>query len=168
MKLVCSKDLKIQLQERLQKFEYLDIVLVERGMKFQGLAYVFDSNNIEELELYLESLERTSRVLLGKQGDRIYKVDISHIVYIEGFSKEAYVHTLNNQYEVKEKLYELEEILANYQFIRVSKSLIVNCRMIDSLEPLMNMKFRIYLKNGEFVELSRSYVHSFKNYLKMR
>ena len=52
--------------------------------------------------------------------------------------------------------------------MRISKSLIINCRMIESLEPLLNMKYRIYLKNGEYVELTRNYIASFKKYLKMR
>lgn len=168
MNIICAEEVKQQLEKRLQKFLYLDIVLVERGMKYQGMAYIFDREHMDELEQYLQSLESSLLSLFGKKNERIYKIDISHIVYIEGFSKEAYAHTLKEQYEIKEKLYELEETLLNYDFVRVSKSLIINCRMIESLEPLMNMKYRIYLKNGEFVELSRSYVQSFKNYLKMR
>ncbi len=168
MKIICAQEIKINLEKRLERFQYLNIVLVEKGMNYQGVAYVFDRNNIEKLEDYLYTLESSSRVLFGKKNERIYKIDINRIVYIEGFSKEAYIHTMDAQYEIKEKLFELEEQLFQYNFVRISKSLIINCRMIDSLEPLMNMKYRIYLKNGEYVELSRSYVQAFKNYLKMR
>ncbi|WP_050636657.1 LytTR family DNA-binding domain-containing protein [Candidatus Stoquefichus sp. SB1] len=168
MKLICLDQHRQLLEDKLKDYQYLDVILVEKGIDFQGLAYVFDLQHLQELQDYLYSLEMSSQVLFGKKNERIYKIDVHTIVYIEGFSKEAYIHTREEQYEIKEKLYELENILSEYGFVRISKSLIINCYMIDSLEPLMNMKYRIYLKNGEYVELSRSYVRSFKNYLKMR
>lgn len=168
MKLICLDQHRQLLENKLKDYQYLDVILVEKGIDFQGLAYVFDLQHLQELQDYLYSLEMSSQVLFGKKNERIYKIDVHTIVYIEGFSKEAYIHTREEQYEIKEKLYELENILSEYGFVRISKSLIINCYMIDSLEPLMNMKYRIYLKNGEYVELSRSYVRSFKNYLKMR
>lgn len=168
MKIICRDEVYELLEKRLRKYNYLDIILVEKGIDFQGLAYVFDMEHLQELEDYLYSLETSHQVIYGKYKERFYKVDVHSVVYIEGFSKEAYIHTLEKQYEIKEKLYELEHILSQYGFVRISKSLIINCYMIDSLEPLMNMKYRIYLKNGEYVELSRSYVQSFKKFLKMR
>lgn len=156
------------LQEKFQRYNDLDVVLVERGLDFQGVAYVFDMQHLEEVEAYLQSLETSALVIYGKKNQRIYKIDVYKIVYIEGFSKEAYIHTMDEQYEIKEKLYELEERLFDYGFVRISKSLIINCRMIESLEPLLNMKYRIYLKNSEYVELTRNYIASFKKYLKMR
>ncbi|MFR7592244.1 MAG: LytTR family DNA-binding domain-containing protein [Longibaculum sp.] len=168
MKIISSKDHQLYLEKRLQHYLYLDIVLVEKGFHYQGLAYVFDMNHLEQLEEYLQSIDSSSQILYGKKCERFYKIDAYTIVYIEGFSKEAFLHTKDEQYEVKEKLYELEDILSQYGFVRISKSIIINCRMIESIEPLINMKYRIYLTNGEYVELTRSYVKSFKNYLKMR
>lgn len=168
MKIICRDDIRPQIEEKLHNYLYLDVILVEKGNDFHGLAYVFDLQHWEELEGYLHAIETSSQVIYGKKNDRLYKIDVHTIIYIEGFSKEAYIHTKDEQYEIKEKLYELENKLSDYGFVRISKSLIINCHMIDSLEPLMNMKYRIYLKNGEYVELSRSYIQSFKKYLKMR
>lgn len=168
MKLLCLDQHRAFLEEKLKQYHYLDVVLVEKGIDFHGLAYVFDIDHLQELEDYLYSLELSAQVIYGKKKGRLYKIDVHRIVYIEGFSKEAYIHTNDEQYEVKEKLYELENSLSEYGFVRISKSLLINCYMIDSLEPLMNMKYRIYLKNGEYVELTRSYLQSFKKYLKMR
>ena len=168
MHIICLDEHRSQLEKRLQDYQYLDIILVEKGIEFQGLAYVFNLSHLDELEEYLQSLETSTIILYGKKNERIYKIDIHNIVYIEGFSKEAYIHTMNDQFEIKDKLYELEETLSKYHFVRISKSLIINCRMIESIEPLINMKYCIYLKNGEYVELTRSYIQSFKAYLKMR
>lgn len=168
MKLICHSQHELELFKRLEKYEYLDVVLVEKGLDYLGVAYVFDILHLDDLESYLRSLELSTRVLYGKKGQRIYKIDIHNIVYIEGFSKEAYIHTDGSQFEVKEKLYELEETLGNYGFIRISKSLIINCYKIESLEPMVNMKYRIHMNNGEYVELTRNYLKHFKDYLKMR
>lgn len=168
MKIICREEIRFELEKKLERYQYLDVILVEKGMEYQGVAYVFDLAHYDELENYLYSLETSSQVIFGKHKERMYKIDVHTIVYIEGFSKEAYIHTLDNQYEIREKLYELEERLRDYGFVRISKSLVINSHMIDSLEPLMNMKYRIYLKNGEYVELSRSYIQSFKKFLKMR
>ena len=97
------------LQEKFQRYNDLDVVLVERGLDFQGVAYVFDMQHLEEVEAYLQSLETSALVIYGKKNQRIYKIDVYKIVYIEGFSKEAYIHTMDEQYEIKEKLYELED-----------------------------------------------------------
>lgn len=168
MKILCRDEYFEKINERFQRYQYLDVILVEKGIDFQGVAYVFDIEHLDKVEEYLQSLELSAQVIYGKKKERIYKIDVHRIVYIEGFSKEAYIHTMDEQYEVKEKLYELEERLSDYCFVRINKSILINCRMIESMEPLLNMKYRIYLKNGEFVELSRSYIQSFKKYLKMR
>lgn len=168
MKIISRDKIYDSLVERFQKYDYLDVTLVEKGMDFEGLAYVFDYEKLDDVEDYLHSLDVSSQVLYGKKNERLYKIDVHKIIYIEGFSKEAYIHTQYEQYEIKEKLYELENILSQYGFVRISKSLIINCHMIESIEPLMNMRYRIYLKNNEYVELTRSYVKAFKKYLKMR
>ena len=65
-------------------------------------------------------------------------------------------------YEVKYKLYELEELFMPLDFVRCSKSMIVNMEKIEYLSPLFSGKLEAHLKNGEKVVISRQYVHSLK------
>ncbi|MGL5255373.1 MAG: LytTR family DNA-binding domain-containing protein, partial [Brevinema sp.] len=62
----------------------------------------------------------------------------------------------------KQKLYELEENLANGDFLRVSKSLIINLSKIKSLSPALSGRFEATLFNDEKVIISRQYMGNLK------
>ena len=65
-------------------------------------------------------------------------------------------------YEVKEKLYEIEERFEHSDFQRISKSVIVNVSVIDYISPLIGSRLEAKLKNGEKVIISRQYVPELK------
>ncbi|MEG1287632.1 MAG: LytTR family DNA-binding domain-containing protein [Clostridium sp.] len=62
-----------------------------------------------------------------------YYICLSKILFFETEEMGISAHTIDNAYQVKYKLYELEEILTN-NFMRVSKSTIVNIDYIYSIE----------------------------------
>ena len=62
-----------------------------------------------------------------------YFVDVSEILFFETDGEKIYGHTREEAYEVRQKLYELEEILP-IAFCRISKSTIVNAKQIYSIE----------------------------------
>lgn len=68
-------------------------------------------------------------------------------------------------YEVKSKLYELEEELNAASFMRAAKSTILNLDKIKSLSPAFGGRFEALLKNGEKVIISRQYVALLKERL---
>ena len=68
-------------------------------------------------------------------------------------------------YESKQKLYELEESLANSDMLRISKSVMLNLSKIKSLSPALNGRFEAILDNGERVIISRQYVAGLKKRL---
>lgn len=53
---------------------------------------------------------------------------------------------------------ESEEILSDKDFVRISKSLIVNINKIRSLKPELNRTILVTLCNGELLYISRKYV----------
>jgi len=59
----------------------------------------------------------------------------------------------------------LEDQLGKNEFIRVSKSCILNLNKIGSLAPSLGGRFEARLKNGEKVIISRQYVNSLKEVL---
>ncbi len=63
------------------------------------------------------------------------------------------------------KLYELEELLQDKDFIRVSKHAIVNIAKIDYIKPALNSKLNLIMANGDTVEVNRGYLKSFKEAL---
>ncbi len=161
MKLICYPNHEIELLEILKNYMDIDIVLVEKGMNYEGLAYLFDKEHIHELIQYLEKL-KSERNIVGYKHKRMYLISIDDIEYIEGFSKECYIHTLDDEYQSEYKLYELEEMLQGTSFIRISKSILVNLCFIDYILTEANMKYGLYMKSHMKLTLNRKYVLAFK------
>ncbi|MGL5348884.1 MAG: LytTR family DNA-binding domain-containing protein [Peptostreptococcaceae bacterium] len=61
-----------------------------------------------------------------------YFISLEEILFFETEGSFIFAHTIDNVYQVKYKLYELEEILPN-NFMRVSKSTILNVDYIYSI-----------------------------------
>lgn len=71
-------------------------------------------------------------------------------------------------FEVKEKLYQLEEKLTIHKFLRVSKSMILNVKQIHMIYPTLSGRFEAGLENQECVKISRNYVPALKRILGMK
>lgn len=161
MRLICYPHHEKELLKILKDYMDIDIVLVEKGMNYEGLAYLFDEKHIHELIQYLEKL-KSKRNIVGYKHKRMHLISIDDIEYIEGFSKECYIHTLDDEYQSEYKLYELEEILQGTSFIRISKSILVNLYFIDYILTEANMKYGLYMKSHIKLTLNRKYVFAFK------
>jgi DNA-binding LytR/AlgR family response regulator len=70
-------------------------------------------------------------------------------------------------YDVKQKLYELEQIYAHTDFLRISKAMIVNVSKISKIVPMFNGRLEAVLTNGERVTISRQYVPDLKKKLEV-
>ena len=76
------------------------------------------------------------------------------------------LYTESNVYEIKQKLYELEEMLAEKHFLRVSKSALLNLMKVSAIRPAFNSRFIAVLFSGEQVVITRKYVPALKQALK--
>lgn len=161
MKLICKEENRKLLLDKLEDYEDLDIVLVEYGESYEGMSYQFDINNLDNLIAYLKEL-KDKEYLIGYQNERMYRIAVNDVLYIEGLSKECYFYTVINEYKSEYKLHELEEKLKGTSFIRISKSMLVNICFIDYIQAEANMKYGLYMKNNIKLTLSRKYVFELK------
>ncbi len=111
------------------------------------------------------SMLKSAEALIGYDKSQIYRVMPSNILYFESVDNKTFFYTKDRVYESKQKLYELEEILANGDFLRVSKAVILNLSKIKSLAPALSGRFEAKLENGEKVIISRQYVSELKKKL---
>ena len=100
--------------------------------------------------------------LTGYLDDRIVRLNYQDVFYFEANENRVFAYCHSEVYEVKYKLYELEKMFVPLDFIRCSKSMIVNMEKIEYLSPLFSGKLEAHLKNGEKVLISRQYVRSLK------
>ena len=95
-----------------------------------------------------------------------YFVDVSEILFFETDGEKIYGHTKEEAYEVRQKLYELEEILP-IAFCRISKSTIVNTKQIYAIEKSFSGTSTVnFYQTHKQVHVSRHYYQLLKERFK--
>ena len=104
--------------------------------------------------------------LTGTADERQYEIAVSDVFFIESVDNKTFIYTKNKVYETRQKLYELEEILKEKRFLRVSKSTLLNLMKVSAIKPALNSRFTAELFSGEQVVITRKYVPELKKALK--
>ena len=92
-------------------------------------------------------------------------ITASDIYYFESVDKKVFAYCSQSVYEVKEKLYQVEELSEMLPFMRISKSMIINLDKIRHISPTLGGRFEALLENDEKVIISRQYVPILKDKL---
>lgn len=119
----------------------------------------------EELMRFICRLKDEDNSVTGYQERDIVKLYPKDIYYFESVDNKVFACCEKQVYEVRLKLYEIEESLTVRDFIRISKSVIVNLNKIKSVAPMFNGRFEAKLQNGEKIIISRQYVPDLKKAL---
>lgn len=105
---------------------------------------------------------REDERLTGYLEDKIVKLSLKDIYYFEAVDNKIFAYVSEETYEIRRKLYELEQDFVHTDFLRISKSAIVNTSKIAYVKPIFNGRFEAKLKNGEKIIISRQYVAELK------
>lgn len=89
-------------------------------------------------------------------------IDLEEILYIESVDRKCFIYTVNKVYESFNKLYELEQQLAQYLFVRINKACVVNLKNIDSIKTYVDRRLLITMSNNEQLIVSRQYANGIK------
>ncbi|MEF3354127.1 LytTR family DNA-binding domain-containing protein [Paenibacillus sp. GYB006] len=119
----------------------------------------------EEIHALVNKIKTETLVILGYYEDKISRIKISDIYYFEAVDGKVFAYCKDNVHEVKQKLYELEELCKGIHCFRASKSTILNIAKISSIHPSISGRFQALLDNGEKVVISRQYVPTLKHIL---
>ncbi len=101
--------------------------------------------------------------LAGSRDERIYQFNLADVFYFEAVDERVFAYTKEHSYELKIRLYELENAYTDKHFIRCSKSFIINLMKLASISPALNGRFTAYMQNGEKIIISRQYVSKIKD-----
>lgn len=119
----------------------------------------------DEITEIVNMLTTETVIILGYADDSVSRINLSDSYYFEAVDGKVFVYCKNKVYEVKQKLYELEELSREKNCFRASKSTILNIAKIASIHPTISGRFVALLDNGERVVISRQYVPVLKNRL---
>jgi len=90
-----------------------------------------------------------------RTGERVVFVKTAQIEYIESAGNYVVLHTGKENHVVRETLTALEEKLDPKQFIRISRSTLVNLEQIKELQPLFKGEHAVVLHNGKQLTMTR-------------
>ncbi|WP_406534635.1 LytTR family DNA-binding domain-containing protein [Methanobrevibacter sp.] len=121
------------------------------------------TDNITKAMSILES-DDSSDMLAVKKGSDIALLELSEIYMFRVEDKQVKVYTENTEYLIKKPLYQVEGTLSS-EFVRISKTTIVNLKKIERVAPSLKGMMFIQLRNGLKDNISRKYLPDFKNAL---
>lgn len=100
--------------------------------------------------------------LFGTDDAGTFIVEPADVLYAETVDGRTFLYSRERVLESPLRLYELEEALAGTEFVRASKSFIVNFDHVRALRPYLNARLELVLSNGESVIASRQYAPAIK------
>ena len=122
-----------------------------------------ETEEVKDIITFVKSRQgKLTGICEGQQ----HEIPIADVYYVETVDNSVFIYGQNKVYETKQKLYELEGMLREKYFLRVSKSLVLNLMKIKSIKPALNGRYSAILQSGEEVIISRKYVMHLKSALK--
>lgn len=112
----------------------------------------------------MDFLGTRQSVITAKDKEKIIVLNPDEIYMVRAEAGEVRVYCEDKTYRSARRLYELETELGS-DFMRISKSTIVNLKKIDSVEPSFNAMMYLVMKNGCKDYITRTYLMQFKKYL---
>lgn len=121
------------------------------------------SDEVKEIIAFVKSRQGQ---LTGSMDEMQFEIPVGDIFYIESVDNKTFAYTQSEVYELRQKLYEMEELLRQKHFLRTSKSTLLNLMKISAIKPALNGRFTAVLFSGEETVISRKYVPELKKALK--
>ncbi len=139
---------------------------------------VEEDASLKETEITIKCREKNEKInkliemistyyinVTGKKDGENYRLSLDDIYYFEAVENRVFAYVKKDVYEVNYKIVELEEVLKNTSFIRVSRTVILNILKIERVSTLVNGRILACLDNGEKMIITRLYAKEFKRKL---
>ncbi len=133
----------------------------------ESIIEELEEKNIEITDdacLILTEDDYTGDSIECRDEEGIVILNTEDICYMESVGHDVYVNTLDKRYKTKYRIYQLERMLPSEDFIRISNAVIIKKNSIRHIKPALSCKFYLTLKNGDMVDVTRTYYYKFKEF----
>jgi len=89
--------------------------------------------------------------LMGYAGETAVPLELPDVLRFYGADKAVFAQTAAGEFRLKERLYELEELLDGRVFVRISNSEIVNLKQVTALDLALSGTIKMTLAGGAAV-----------------
>ena len=92
------------------------------------------TDEIQNIIKYIYNTSVMPTQIVANKDNKIYFIDLKNVICFFSKDKNNYVRIEDGIYKVKYKLYELEELLVDRDFIRISNSCIINIKQVECFD----------------------------------
>lgn len=139
-------------------------LLIEQSNEYTDAEIIIKCGIVDDrLESIIQHIRLQMFSVTGTKDGETRVISLGDIFYFESIDERTFIYLQSDVYECSMKLYELEEQLEKANFVRISKSCIVNIMRLDSVKPLLNSRYEAKLENGEKLIINRHYLPAFKS-----
>lgn len=141
----------------------MKIIIEEKTSKDEEDTIIVRCDTIDDsIMKLLHQLKSKDELIIGNENGNIARIRPQDVYYFEAVDHKVFLYTEKKVYEIKQKLYEIEELYQGMDYFRVSKSVILNLSKIQYLSPVLGSRLEATLLNGEHIMISRQYVATLK------
>ena len=127
-------------------------------------AIIYCNRMTNEIQQIADQLSASDSIITVTDGEQMIPLKPEEIYMLRAENEQLTVYCEHTSYTTRKPLYKMEELLGR-NFMRISKSTIINLKEISSVEPYFNGTMLLILKNGSKDYISRKYLPEFKKYL---
>lgn len=129
---------------------------------------IFTNKLTDEISnIYDELSNIDKKVLKAYQNEKMHILNQYEIESIYSENGKVYVRCNDNLYTVKNRLYELESLLDDTMFIRISNSEIINFNKVKNIDSKITGTLILNFKSGNKSYSSRRYIPKIKKFLEI-
>lgn len=123
------------------------------------------SDEVNRAVNFIKKADIQTHMISGIKYNRITLLEQKDIIRIYAQEGEVFAITEFDFYQLRLRLYELEERLNDHLFVRISHSEIVNLKKVKNLDLSFVGTICMELSNGDMCYVSRRYVKKIKKVL---
>jgi len=152
-----TKGLKVIFEE-IGENEEEQIVVKYRQLRPDLLQSVSEALGDKQIGTIQADSAKKDELLLASSGSEIFRLKPADILYIESVGGKAFMYCEEGVYESAQKLRELEEVLKKDDFLRASRTILINLNNIRSFFPVLAGQLGATMLNGEKIIVTRRYI----------
>jgi Response regulator of the LytR/AlgR family len=140
-------------------------VCIEKG-RIRPKVVVHTNEMTQEIADLIKRLtDYSDQMVVGYQNEKVYLLRLEEIYQIYAQNQKVFARTQKDSFQLKFRLYELEDRLSGTQLIRISNSEIINLKKVQSLDLSITGTITLKFDTGEKSFVSRRYVDKIKKHV---
>lgn len=140
--------------------------------EFDDITITVNAPNLSEetqnVIKYISNITTVPNKIIATKDYKIYLIDLKKIICFFSKEKSNYIKTKHEIYKINYKLYEIEKMLSDNEFIRISKSCIINVNQVECFDTSMLGTIIVKLNDGTQESVSKRNVSALMKFLKER